>query len=338
MKTLSCYCCSIVAVCLSLFVAGQSWSGQDKLKIPPKVLMENANIMVVEVNLQPGEKIEGETRLACMVYFLTDCRLRVRLPAKDVSAVDYKAGEVIWREPSAHLEENVGTAPARAIVTVLKMPLLKSERTFSEQTLSTAQATKDNMINSLNNLAASAFQFRIRPKSMGGGEGAYAGYVIPSGLSSAGDATYEGRVRDNDLVQFSAISDLGYGAVRVDLNQLGRLTNWEFYGLICDSNDATAMSVVRNRDEMINDLKNLAAQCYQYRLHPKSKGGGEGSFVGFWIPIRMHINGNGSYFSAILDSSRILFRGVSNYRNGTIQVQVDQDGRMSQWTYTDNFK
>jgi hypothetical protein len=52
------------------------------------------------------------------------------------------------------------------------------------------QANKDAMINDINNIAANAYQYRIRTTSMGGGNNSYAGYVVPTKLSSNANATY----------------------------------------------------------------------------------------------------------------------------------------------------
>ena len=52
------------------------------------------------------------------------------------------------------------------------------------------QANQDAIINDVNNLAANAYQYRIRTSSMGGGNNSYAGYNVPTKLSSNANATY----------------------------------------------------------------------------------------------------------------------------------------------------
>ncbi len=42
----------------------------------------------------------------------------------------------------------------------------------------------------------------------------------------------------------------------------------------------SAQSVQSNRDAIINDMNNLAAQAYQYRIRPTSMAGGAGSVRG----------------------------------------------------------
>ena len=43
---------------------------------------------------------------------------------------------------------------------------------------------KGAMAEELNNLSAQAYQYRIRPLSMSGGEGSYVGFVVPAGIAS----------------------------------------------------------------------------------------------------------------------------------------------------------
>lgn len=62
---------------------------------------------------------------------------------------------------------------------------------FSAQSI---QANKDAIINDMNNLAAHAYQYYIRPVSMAGGGGMYDNYAIPSKLSSNENATYSATI------------------------------------------------------------------------------------------------------------------------------------------------
>ena len=55
----------------------------------------------------------------------------------------------------------------------------------------------------------------------------------------------------------------------------------------------SAQSVQSNKDAMINDLNNLAAHAYQFRIRPSSMGGGQGTYTGYTIPTKMKSNENG---------------------------------------------
>jgi len=57
----------------------------------------------------------------------------------------------------------------------------------------------------------------------------------------------------------------------------------------------TAQSVGANRDAIISDLTNLAANAYQYRIRPTTMGGGGGSYVGYALPPSLASNENGVY-------------------------------------------
>ena len=50
-----------------------------------------------------------------------------------------------------------------------------------------------------------------------------------------------------------------------------------------------------NRDQVINDLNNLAAKAQQYYRKPTAMAGGGQSFVGFWLAPVDTGNANGSY-------------------------------------------
>jgi hypothetical protein len=100
----------------------------------------------------------------------------------------------------------------------------------------------------------------------------------------------------------------------------------------------SAQSVQSNRDAMINDLNNLAAQAYQFRIRPQSMGGGQGDYTTFSIPIKMRTNENGTYVATpaantigIVATSR---QNASNY----ITVTIDGDGHLTSWSYFGDFQ
>ncbi len=52
------------------------------------------------------------------------------------------------------------------------------------------QANKDGVTSSLINLSANAYQYRIRPSTMGGGSNSYAGYAVPSKMTNDENGNY----------------------------------------------------------------------------------------------------------------------------------------------------
>jgi hypothetical protein len=92
------------------------------------------------------------------------------------------------------------------------------------------QANKDAMINDLNNFAANAYQYRIRPTTMGGGGGVYSHYTIPIRLSRNDNALYSLGTVSNDTVVFVATSGLNLGTITCVLDITGRLHGFEYTG------------------------------------------------------------------------------------------------------------
>ncbi|HEY6192890.1 MAG TPA: hypothetical protein VI215_11270 [Bacteroidota bacterium] len=52
------------------------------------------------------------------------------------------------------------------------------------------QANKDGVTSSLVNVSANAYQYKIRPATMGGGAGTYTGYTIPSKMAKDDNGTF----------------------------------------------------------------------------------------------------------------------------------------------------
>ena len=100
----------------------------------------------------------------------------------------------------------------------------------------------------------------------------------------------------------------------------------------------SAQSVQSNRDAIINDLNNLAAQAYQFRIRPSSMSGGQGDYTTFVIPTKMATNENGTY-SATATTNTIVLKAVSAQNaSNTIKVTVDSDGRLGTWVYSGDFQ
>jgi hypothetical protein len=94
------------------------------------------------------------------------------------------------------------------------------------------------------------------------------------------------------------------------------------------------------RDAILNDLNNIAAQAYQYRIKPKSMQGGNGSYVGFQIPSQMTSNANGKYLFKVVSVDTIAFKAVAPEGNASIIVRIDGDGKLiqSSWQYKGGFE
>jgi hypothetical protein len=101
----------------------------------------------------------------------------------------------------------------------------------------------------------------------------------------------------------------------------------------------SAQSVQANKDAIINDINNLAANAYQYRIRPSSMGGGQGTYTGYVIPSKMSTNDNANY-DAVVGAGTVVFTG-KNPTNGTTQfvtATLDSDGKLGTWTYGTDFQ
>jgi hypothetical protein len=94
----------------------------------------------------------------------------------------------------------------------------------------------------------------------------------------------------------------------------------------------TAQSVGANKDAIISDLTNLAANAYQYRIRPSAMGGGGGStYAGYSIPSTLASNENATYsIVGTPGTTSITFKGVSKQDSlNIVQGTYGADGKLS---------
>ena len=96
-------------------------------------------------------------------------------------------------------------------------------------------------------------------------------------------------------------------------------------------------SIQSNRDGLINDMNNLAANAYQFRIRPTTMGGGGGTYTGYAIPLKLASNENGS-FAATATGSQVTFTATSGQGYGTVAAVCDSTGRLTSFTYTGEFQ
>jgi hypothetical protein len=81
---------------------------------------------------------------------------------------------------------------------------------FSAQSI---ESNRDALINDINNLNAHAYQYYIRPTSMGGGGGTFVGYTIPAKMASNDNGTYVASGLTATTITFTGTSTAGNGTV-----------------------------------------------------------------------------------------------------------------------------
>jgi hypothetical protein len=100
-----------------------------------------------------------------------------------------------------------------------------------------------------------------------------------------------------------------------------------------------ANSIQANRDAMINDINNLGANAYQYRIRPTSMAGGGGaSYVGYTIPFRMSSNDNATYVcTPAAGTCQFVGTSTANPSNGTVTATMDANGKLGTFVFSGNF-
>ena len=103
----------------------------------------------------------------------------------------------------------------------------------------------------------------------------------------------------------------------------------------------SSQSISSNKDAVINDLNNLFANAYQFRIRPTSMGGGGGSYAGYGIPTTLSLNENGKYTlgTVVADAVPFVAKSVQDTTR-TIRVTIDATGRpvSSTWSYGGAFQ
>jgi len=79
---------------------------------------------------------------------------------------------------------------------------------ISQFSAHSTQANKDGVTSSLVNIAANAYQYRIRPSTMGGGNGTYNNYTIPSKMASDNNGSYTVTSASGNTASFTGTSSM----------------------------------------------------------------------------------------------------------------------------------
>jgi quercetin dioxygenase-like cupin family protein len=74
-----------------------------------KVLLDNDQVRVLDVRIQPGQKIAMHSHPANVVYFVSDAKFKITFPDGKTALREIKAGTALWSGPETHAVENTGT-------------------------------------------------------------------------------------------------------------------------------------------------------------------------------------------------------------------------------------
>ncbi len=118
---------------VALFFATGTALGQDVTKVAGgaethKVVLENAQVRVFDVRVQPGQRVAMHSHPASVVYFLTDTKQKFTYPDGKTEEREFKAGTAIWRDAVTHAAENVATTESHLVHIELKGPATPAKK------------------------------------------------------------------------------------------------------------------------------------------------------------------------------------------------------------------
>jgi hypothetical protein len=101
----------------------------------------------------------------------------------------------------------------------------------------------------------------------------------------------------------------------------------------------SSSSVQANKDAIVNDLNNLAADAYQYKIRPATMGGGAGQYTNYNVPTKLASNDNGSFVASGASATAVTLKGnSSSYSGSSVTAVCDSNGRLGSFTYAGQFQ
>jgi beta-alanine degradation protein BauB len=96
---------------------------QDPVKAAPqafKEILNNSEVRVLEYSSKPGQKEAMHSHPAILLYVLQGGKLKSTTPDGASKEIEYKAGDIQWREAITHSGENVGTTEMKSLLIEVK--------------------------------------------------------------------------------------------------------------------------------------------------------------------------------------------------------------------------
>ena len=96
---------------------------QDPLVVNSKTIalkLENSRVRVLEATLKPGDKEKPHSHPAYVIYVIEGGKVRNHAADGAVTETEFKAGDVIYRDPLTHWAENIGSTTIRLELVELK--------------------------------------------------------------------------------------------------------------------------------------------------------------------------------------------------------------------------
>lgn len=113
---------SVLSVLAFLFAA-MPVLAQDPVKVAPDAFKErlnNAHVRVLGYSSKPGQKEAMHSHPAVLIYVIQGGKLKTTTPDGTSKEIEYKAGDVMWRDAITHSGENIGTTEMKSLLVEVK--------------------------------------------------------------------------------------------------------------------------------------------------------------------------------------------------------------------------
>jgi ribosomal protein L32 len=98
-------------------------------------------------------------------------------------------------------------------------------------------------------------------------------------------------------------------------------------------------SIEMNKAAMVNDVNEIAAYAYNYKMTSEPAEGQETTYIGFELPELMAGNENGTYYTQVVSPKIVKITAISaQNENNRITVYLSYDGNLYEWTFTGEFQ
>jgi len=185
------------------------------------------------------------------------------------------------------------------------------------------------MMQDFSNIARLAYEHYLRSSLDGPSMRRYTGFILPPRLAQTELASYGVHVSDTVItVEGKPVTLLASMSAHAGTD--GKLMDWTYSG---DFAELHNIGVTANNDyerhwETFNDdMSNIAAHAYHYKMLPRNKGGGGGSYNGYVLPQGLAMTSAGRYHVTTQDTALIV-DGTSAMNNVMKKAFFDGNGKI----------
>jgi len=118
----------VCSLAVAFLLAATAAFAQDPVKAAPEAFKERLNndhVRVLEYTSKPGQKEAMHSHPAVLLYVIQGGKLKSTAPDGTSKVIDYKTGDVIWRDAVTHSGENVGTTEMKSLLIEVKHGKMK---------------------------------------------------------------------------------------------------------------------------------------------------------------------------------------------------------------------